>query len=150
MPIVSFSVSEHIKNYLKKMAKMDQYKSSSGVIRAALVKMMDDAALPLAEDLQSELALGAQKTYVTGTVMIGLPHPTSDHLDDYLKSEKRLVKLEAQYAAQIKHKTTVIHNDLQTVLYVIDAEPDVMQEIIVEFNSIDSLLSLRYAINAED
>ena len=41
MPIISFNITQNMKNFLKKMVGSREYKNSSNVMRDALVRLMD-------------------------------------------------------------------------------------------------------------
>jgi len=141
MPIISFNITQNMKDFLKKMVGSREYKNSSNVMRDALVRLMD------VHDEQ-DVALGtATLTDLTPIV----PKLTSSILITIkkynAKLEKKLNHLETRYSKSILHKSIFSHTDIKSLMYVVEDTMPEIQSFVTDLNGLENILSFRYVIN---
>jgi len=133
------------------MVTKEEYKNNSYVIREALIRLMNekDGALSGtgAIDVESESQLDHSSLLpkLSASLLVSIKRGDS-------KTEKKINKLEINYHDTIIHKTcfSIESHDIKTITYILDDNLPIIQSFITELNSLKSLQSFRYIINAPE
>ena len=140
MPVVSFSISESLRKFLRNVVKGGRYKNNSIVMRAALSQLMDSyqegeiSVEPLTDE-----ALLKSIERVIGNVMI--------IVDKYNFSvEKKLAKIEYDFKDSIKSKNAFFHLEKKTIVFIFEDGLDKFRLFITDLNQIEELKNIRYVI----
>lgn len=143
MPILSFSVSDTLRKFIKAMLQKSDYKNQSDLIRTALTRLMNEsdviaAEYPLTEAPSAE-DMEESEPILTGDVIlvIGLGDETV---------RMKMHKIERIYAPNIKSKTVINSRNLQSVFYVFEGALTDFQAFTTSLNSIKDIKNLRYII----
>ncbi len=143
MPILSFSVSDTLRKFIKSMLQKSDYKNQSDLIRTALTRLMNDSDTTVVEYPSIE-ASGSDETAEVE------PITTGDVILVYALNEDairtKLHKIERTFAPNIKSKTVVNSRDLQSVFYVFEGVLSDFQAFTTNLNSIKDIKNLRYII----
>ena len=143
MPIISFNITQNMKNFLKKMVGSREYKNSSNVMRDALVRLMD------VHDEQDALGVATSENLaefspvlpkITSSILITIKKYNS-------KLEKKLNHLETRFSTTILHKSIFSHTDIKSVMYVVEDTMAEIQSFVTDLNGLEDVLSFRYVIN---
>ena len=140
MPVVSFSISESLRKFLRNVVKGGRYKNSSYVMRAALSQLMDSYQNGdiSAEPLVGE-AVSKSMEHVIGNVMI--------IIDKYNSLvEKKLAKIEYDFKDSIKSKNGFFHLDKKTIVFIFEDYIYKFRSFITDLNQIEDLKNIRYVI----
>ncbi len=144
MPILSFSVSDTLRKFIKNLLTKSDYKNQSDLIRAALTKLINDSDTTTVEQPVSEGSAAEDTAEVE-------PMATGDVIlvtavgDDAVRS--KLHKIERTYNPNIKSKTVVNSRNLQSIFYVFEGSLTDFQNFTTNLNSIKDIRNLRYIIN---
>jgi Arc/MetJ-type ribon-helix-helix transcriptional regulator len=141
MPIMSFSVSESLKEFLRKLVKSkpSTYKNNSVVMRDALSRLRNSTE---AELMGSELIEEIESTErpmestVVGNIMI----VTETHNDTI---ERKLAKLENAMTS-IRGKHCFFYKEDKTIVYILEDTLINIHAFITELNQIENLKNIRY------
>lgn len=142
MPVVSFSISESLRKFLRTLVKGGRYKNNSYVMRTALSRMMDSYAENEAVSFSSfgeDTAIKDFQKNITGNVMI--LHEKQDE-----NVEKKLAKLEVTYSDSIKAKNCFFFSDKKTLIYIFESNIEKFHLFITDLNQIEDLKNIRYII----
>lgn len=141
MPVISFSISESLRKFLKKLVQGNYYKNNSLVMRDALSRLMNSYSDT--DDL--EISMNADEVgdnfteNVIGNIML--------IIDKYDESvEKKVSKIEFAYNDSIKAKHCFYYSDTKSLIYVFDGKIDNFQAFITEMNKIEELKNIRYIL----
>lgn len=141
MPIISFNITQAMKDFLKKMVGSSEYKNNSNVMRDALVRLMD------VHDEQDGVLGAATLTdldpiipKITSSIMITINKYSA-------KLEKKLNHLEAKFSRSILHKSIFSHTDIKTIMFVVEDSMTEIQSFVTDLNGLENILSFRYVIN---
>jgi Arc/MetJ-type ribon-helix-helix transcriptional regulator len=139
MPIMSFSVSDSLKEFLKKLVKSKPgtYKNNSVVMRDALSRLRNSAEAELLGSYDTPLDTLPEST-VIGNIMIVI-----DKQNETI--ERKLAKLEHSISS-IRGKHCFFYRDDKTILYIIDDSLINIHAFITELNQIENLKNIRYLI----
>ena len=145
MPIISFNVSESLRNFIKKMAHTKDYKNNSNVIRDALVRLMKAKDGDLSPTELQKLAettgqLEAMFPKITGSILLNVETRNE-------KLDRKINKLEVENHDSILHRSVFVVDGKKTITYVLKDTMDQIQMFITELNSIEELQAFRYTIN---
>ncbi|MHA1339457.1 MAG: ribbon-helix-helix domain-containing protein [Promethearchaeota archaeon] len=140
MPIVSFSISETLRRFLRKLVSGGQYKNSSTVMREALSRMMD--AYSSVDEITFHITDDDVLNTIdknAGNVMIVVEKNNAN-------IEKKLAKIEDEYKNSIKGKTCYYYKDYKTIIYLIEEYLHRFHLFVAELNEIEELKNIRYII----
>ncbi len=142
MPILSFSVNDTLRNYIKKLIKKKVYKNQSNVIRDALTRLMDaeDIAMKLDGDFSTPISKPVSiSKYKTGlvTVVCGKDNPILN---------RNLKKIEREYGNNLKVKQMTNDEAFRTITYTFEGSLPDFQRFTTDINSIEEIRNLRYLI----
>lgn len=146
MPVMSFSISESLKKFLKKMVSTNAYKNSSNVVRDALTRLMESS------DIAGLTEIGANATNLAAVTSIDkqLPTITGNLMVTFklsnTKIEKRINKLEYQFRKLIKIKNNNYSSPNVTYNYVLEGNTFEFHSFVSNLNSIEEIDNLRYNI----
>ncbi len=144
MPILSFSVSDTLRKFIKNMLSKGDYKNQSDLFRTALTKLMNESDVTVAEGPVTEASTAAEDTTeVTEPITTGDVILVTGLGDDALRN--KLHKYERQFAPYIKSKTVVNSRDCQSIFYVFEGSLTDFQSFTTSLNSLD-IKNLRYII----
>ncbi len=143
MPILSFSVSDTLRKFIKSMLTRSDYKNQSDLIRNALTRLMNDSDTAVAEYTGTE-GPTAEDTAEVEPIMTGDVILVTTLGDEAIRA--KLHKIERTYAPNIKSKTIVNSRNLQSVFFVFEGALTDFQAFTTSLNSIPSLKNLRYII----
>ena len=139
MPIMSFSISESLRSFLKKLVTGGDFKNNSDAMRGALTQLMnsyDDG-----EVISSTEIIGTSlKKTITGSIMILI-----SKYDESI--EKKLTKIETEYRQSIKAKNCFLYDDNKTIVYIVEDEIFNFHALLTQFNQIEDLKNIRYIIS---
>ena len=141
MPIISFNITQNMKDFLKKMVGSREYKNSSNVMRDALVRLMnvhDEQDVALGAATLADLTPIVPK--LTSSIMVTIKKYNQ-------KLEKKLNHLETRYPGTILHKSVFSHDDIKSIMYVVENTMTDIQSFITDLNGLENILSFRYVIN---
>jgi Arc/MetJ-type ribon-helix-helix transcriptional regulator len=140
MPVVSFSISESLRKFLRNLVKGGRYKNNSYVIRAALSQMMDSYQEGdiMADSFTDENTIGLVEQ-ITGNVMIIV-----DKFNSLV--ERKLSRIEFEFRGSIKSKNAFYHLNKKTIVYIIEDNLDKFRSFITDLNQIEDLNNIRYII----
>ena len=136
MPIISFSINEHLKKFLNKLVSKKYYPNQSNIIRDALLRLM--STMEISEIDRDTISEKIQKQII-GNVILVIKH------DDDL-AIKKIDKLESDFRDSIIGKSQFLYSKYKTILFVFDGEVDNFQNFITELNTIENLKNFRYII----
>ncbi|MHA1729472.1 MAG: ribbon-helix-helix domain-containing protein [Promethearchaeota archaeon] len=140
MPIMSFSISESLRKFLRKLVKGGSYKNNSNVMRAALSQLMEAYAETGEIMLSPAEMIPKSVQKVMGNVMIII-----DKYDENV--EKKLAKIETEFKQSINAKNCFFSNKInKTIVYVIEDIVENLQRFITKLNQIEKLKNIRYII----
>lgn len=146
MPVMSFSISESLKKFLKKMVSTNAYKNSSNVVRDALTRLMESTDVADIAELGvnpagtgSVSSINKELPTISGNLMI-----TFKNRDN--KVDKRINKLEFQFAKLIKIKNASYFTPNVTYNYVLEGNTFEFHTFISQLNNIEEIDNLRYNI----
>ncbi|OLS16247.1 MAG: hypothetical protein RBG13Loki_0158 [Promethearchaeota archaeon CR_4] len=143
MPILSFSVSDTLRSFIKSMLRKSDYKNQSDLIRTALTRLMNESDISAVEypAFTESSAEDTEKPefYVTGDVILVIS------LGDETVRMK-MHKIERIYATYIKSKTVINSRDLQSIFYVFEGSLTDFQAFTTNLNSIKDIKNLRYIV----
>ncbi|MHA1734131.1 MAG: hypothetical protein ACTSU5_19490 [Promethearchaeota archaeon] len=141
MPILSFSVNETIRSWIKKLIKKKVYKNQSNVIRDALTRLMDaeDITASLSEDSTRTVPKPFPSKYKTGllTIVCGRDKPSLN---------RNLKRIERTFGANIKVKQMTNYEDFRTITYTFEGTLPDFQRFTTDMNSVEDIRNLRYLI----
>ena len=141
MPIISFNISNHLKQFLKRMVGTEEYKNNSRVLRDALVRLMHEKEEGAVDSIAlNETAIDDIIPKLSSSIMISIDKFNS-------KLEHKINRLENDFHNAILHKSTFCHEDKKTVLYIVEDTMANIQNFITELNGFEELLAFRYIIN---
>ncbi len=143
MPILSFSVSDTLRKFIKTMINKSDYKNQSDLIRTALTRLMNDSDTAVAEYTVTEGPIGEDTAEVEPITMGDVILVTALS-DDAIRT--KIHKIERTYAPYIKSKTVVNSRDLQSIFYVFEGSITDFQGFTTGLNSIKDIKNLRYII----
>jgi Arc/MetJ-type ribon-helix-helix transcriptional regulator len=142
MPIMSFSVSDSLKEFLKKLVKSNPtYKNNSVVMRDALTRLRNstEAEVMGAELLPTETAeKEPDESLVIGNIMI-VTEKQNETVD------RKLAKLEHAIAS-IRGKHCFFYKEDKTIVYILEDSLLNIHAFITEINQIENLKNIRYLI----
>jgi len=141
MPIMSFSVSDSLKDFLKKLGKSNPtYKNNSVVMRDALTRLRSttEAEVMGAELLPTETMEEPLESSVIGNIMI-VTEKQNEGID------RKLAKLEHSIAS-IRGKHCFFYKEDKTIVYIIEDTLLNIHAFITEINQIENLKNIRYLI----
>ncbi len=142
MPILSFSVSDTLRKFIKSMLQKSDYKNQSDLIRSALTRLMNDSDTAVAEYTSIE-GPTAEDTAEVEPIATGDVILVFSLSDETIRA--KLHKIERTYAPNLKSKTVVNSRDLQSVFYVFEGGLSDFQAFTTSLNSLP-LKNLRYII----
>ena len=141
MPIISFNITQAMKDFLKKMVGSREYKNSSNVMRDALVRLMN------VHDEQDG-ALGAVSLTEISPIIPKITSSILITIKKYnAKLEKKLNHLETRYSGSILHKSIFSHDEIKSLMYVVEDTMTEIQSFVTDLNGLENILSFRYVIN---
>ena len=140
MPIISFNISNHLKKFLRQMVGTNEYKNNSNVMRAALVRLMQEKEDVISSEVESANVLETMLPQITSSVLITIEKFNS-------KLERKINRIESNYHKNIKHKSTYSHEDKKTCMYVFEGTMHKIQTLITELNALEEIQAFRYIIN---
>ena len=140
MPIMSFSVSDSLKEFLKKLVKSnpDTYKNNSVVMRDALSRLRNstEAEVIGSELIETDSHEESPESTVIGNIMIVM-----EKQNDLI--ERKLAKLE--YAMPtIQGKHCFFYKEDKTIVYIVEDNLLNIHAFITELNQIENLKNIRY------
>lgn len=140
MPIISFSISENLRRFLKKLVNGGHYKNSSIIMREALTNMMNSYSDIDNIEINTSNIDSPQQIYnITGNIMI--------IIDKYNESiEKKLARIEMDYNNFIKGKFNFTYKQDKTNVFIFEGPIDQFQLFIAELNQIEELKNIRYVL----
>ena len=152
MPVMSFSISESLKKFLKKAVTTNAYKNNSNVVRDALTRLMESS------DVSGVLDLGvnASNSPSINSIAPSLPNIVGNVMITFKtgkgKIDKRINKLEYDYSRLIKVKSSVYYSPNVTYTYVLEGNTLDFHSFVSSMNNIEELDNFRYMIldNIED
>jgi len=136
MPIISFSINDHLKKFLKKLVSKKYYQNQSNIIRDALLRLM--STMEISEIDRDVISEKLQKQIVGNAIIV------IEHDDDL--ANKKINKLESDFRDSIIGKSQFLYSKYKTILFVFDGETDNFQNFIMELNTIENLKNFRYII----
>jgi metal-responsive CopG/Arc/MetJ family transcriptional regulator len=136
MPIISFSVNEHLKKFLNKLVSKKYYSNQSNVIREALLRFM--STMEISEIERESFTKEIQKQIIGNAIVI-------IENDDELVN-KKISKLESDYGNSIVGKSQFLYSKYKTILFVFEGEADLFQNFVTDLNAIENLKNFRYVI----
>ncbi len=136
MPIISFSINEHLKKFLNKLITTRIYPNQS--------KVMRDALLRLESSIDTTVASEEIVSYDTPKVIIGNAMIIVENGND--STNKKLLKLEMDFKESIVGKSQFLYTNLKTILFVFEGKIRKFQDFITEINGIENLKNFRYVI----
>ncbi len=143
---MSFSISESLKKFLKKMVSSNAYKNSSNVVRDALTRLMESSDVAglteigaNATNLSAVTSIDKQMPTITGNLMVTFKLSNT-------KIEKRINKLEFQFRKLIKIKNNNYLPPNVTYNYVLEGNTFEFHSFVSNLNSIEEIDNLRYNI----
>lgn len=140
--ILSFSVNDTIRTWIRRLIKKKIYKNQSTVIRDALTRLMDDSTLESKLNggtYVPEVAPKPVTNYHTGVVTVVCPKREPG-------LRRNLKKIERQWTPNIKVKQMTNDATFRTIVYTFEGNLSQFQKFTTAINSIDELKNLRYLI----
>ena len=143
MPIVSFSISETLRNFIKStLADKKKYNNQSELIRTALTRLMNDTDNLTENPASFHQIISEGDSFAPTTAgNIILVYKWADEA-----VRAKIHKCEQDHAPFIKSKTAVTTRNLQTILYVYEGSLVSFQVFTTALNSIKNIKNLRYII----
>ncbi len=142
MPIMSFSISDSLKEFLKKLVKSnpDTYKNNSVVMRDALSRLRNstEAEVIGSELMDTEFVEESLDSIVIGNIMIVM-----EKQNDFI--ERKLAKLESSIPS-IRGKHCFFYKNDKTIMYILEDSLLNIHSFITELNQIENLKNIRYLI----
>jgi Arc/MetJ-type ribon-helix-helix transcriptional regulator len=141
MPIMSFSISDSLKEFLRKLVKSNPtYKNNSVVMRDALSRLRNSTETELmgSDILPSETVREEIEATVIGNIMI----VTETHNETI---ERKLAKLESAMPS-VRGKHCFFYKEDKTIVYIIEDTLTNIHAFITELNQIENLKNIRYLI----
>jgi len=140
MPIMSFSVSDSLKDFLKKLVKSNPstYKNNSVVMRDALTRLRNSAESELLGSDLTPDSFPEMESNVIGNIMIA----TEKHNENI---ERKLAKLEHSIPS-IRGKNCFFYKEDKTIVYILEDSLSNIHAFITELNQIENLKNIRYLI----
>ncbi len=136
MPIISFSVNDHLKKFLNKLVTKKYYPNQSKVIRDALLRLMSTMEI---SEIDRDVVIEKIQKDIVGNAMIVIEN------DDDL-TIKKISKLETDFKESIVGKSQFLYSKYKTILFVFEGEVDSFHSFISELNAIENLKNFRYII----
>lgn len=136
MPIISFSVNDHLKRFLNKLVSKRYYPNQSKVIRDALLRLMSTMEI---SEIDRDVVIEKIQKDIVGNAMIVIEN------DDDL-TIKKISKLETDFKESIVGKSQFLYSKYKTILFVFEGEVDSFHSFISELNAIENLKNFRYII----
>ncbi len=136
MPIISFSINDQLKKFLKKLVSKKYYPNQSNVIRDALLRLMSTMEV---SEIERDVVSEKIKRKIIGNAILVIKH------DDYL-AIKKISKIETDYQDYIAGKSQFLYSKYKTILLVFEGEFDNFHNFITELNTIENLKNFRYII----
>ncbi len=138
---MSFSVSDSLKEFLKKLVKSNpSYKNNSVVMRDALTRLRNSTESEMlgAELLPTETVEEPLESNVIGNIMI-VTEKQNEAID------RKLAKLEHTIAS-LRGKHVFFYKDDKTIVYILEDTLLNIHAFITEINQIENLKNIRYLI----
>lgn len=136
MPIISFSVNDHLKRFLNKLVSKRYYPNQSKVIRDALLRLMSTMEI---SEIDRDVVIEKIQKDIVGNAMIVIEN------DDDL-TIKKISKIETDFKECIVGKSQFLYSKYKTILFVFEGEVDSFHSFISELNAIENLKNFRYII----
>ncbi len=136
MPIISFSINDHLKKFLNKLVTKKYYPNQSKIIRDALLRLMSTMEI---SEIERDVEIKKIQKNIVGNAMIVIEH------DDDL-AIKKISKLETDFKECIAGKSQFLYSKYKTILFVFEGEIDSFHSFISELNAIENLKNFRYII----
>jgi Arc/MetJ-type ribon-helix-helix transcriptional regulator len=127
IPIISISINEQLREFINKLVSKNQYENKSKLIRDALLRLMSTMEL---SSLESAGDLPSVQKQIVGNMILVAPND--------INILKKINKIENQYLNYIVSKNQHFHGS-DTIIFLI-------QNIVVEINSIKEIKNFRYLI----
>ncbi len=136
MPIISFSINEHLKKFLNRLVSKKYYPNQSNVIRDALLRLMTTMEI---SEIDRDVVTEKIQKQIIGNTMIVI-----EHNDDL--AIKKINRIELDYGDAISGKSQFLYSKYKTILFVFEGEADKFQKFITELSTIEKLRNFRYII----
>ena len=135
MPIVSFSISKNLLEFIDKLISKNQYDNKSKIIRDALLRLMSTMDIA---NIGSFPDLSPIDKKVIGNVIIVIQN------DPLI--QRKLNKIENNYKEQIISKNQHFQGENIIIFLIIEAKIDELQNFVVEVNGVEEIKNFRYLI----
>lgn len=138
---MSFSVSDSLKEFLKKLVKSNPtYKNNSVVMRDALTRLRNSTESEVlgAELLPTGIMEEPMESNVIGNIMI-VTEKQNETID------RKLAKLEHTIAS-LRGKHVFFYKEDKTIVYILEDTLLNIHAFITEINQIENLKNIRYLI----
>ena len=135
MPIVSFSISKNLLEFIDKLISKNQYDNKSKIIRDALLRLMSTMDIA---NIESFPDLSPIDKKVIGNVIIVIKN------DPIV--QKKLNKIENNYKEQIISKNQHFQGENIIIFLIIEAKINDLQNFVVEVNGVEEIKNFRYLI----
>src|SRR5512137_2314610 len=113
MPILSFSVSDTLRKFIKSMLQKSDYKNQSDLFRTALTRLMNDSDTAVAEYTTPEIPAAEDATDVVAPITTGDVILVVGLGDEAVRTN--IHKAERRFTDYIKSKTVVNSRDSQSI-----------------------------------
>lgn len=135
MPIVSFSISKNLLEFIDKLISKNQYDNKSKIIRDALLRLMSTMDIA---NIESFPDLSPIDKKVIGNVIIVIQN------DPLI--QRKLIKIENNYKEQIVSKNQHFQGENIIIFLIIEAKIEELQSFVVEVNGVEEIKNFRYLI----
>ncbi|MBD3350115.1 MAG: hypothetical protein GF364_01355 [Candidatus Lokiarchaeota archaeon] len=140
MAIISFSISENLRKFLRRLVSGGKYKNKSSIMRDALTRMMNSySSIDNMELNTTSTNIETEKNQIIGNVLIIIEKYDSN-------IEKKIARLEGKYNTAIKGKTCFNYKKNKTIVYILEDFIDNFRLFIAEMNQIQDLKNIRYVL----